>query len=255
MILAIDVGNTNTVIGGFSDDKLVFVSRISTVSSATKDEYAMRISAALTLHGIKKDAIDGAIISSVVPPLNSTVSLAVKLVYGVDAILVGPGIKTGLNIHCDTPSSVGADLISAAVGAKNIYGAPALIIDMGTATKIMLIDSSGSFVGVSILPGVKIALKALTDNTAQLPQISLDVPTSVIGKNTQDSMRSGAIFGTASAVDGMIDRIILEFGKDLPCIATGGLASVIIPFCRHNIVTDEHLVLKGLNTIYSKNKR
>lgn len=254
MILAIDIGNTNIVIGGFVEDELSFVARIATDASKTEDEYAVMIKNILSLHQVDKKSVKGAIISSVVPPLNPVMKKAVKIVYGVDTLMVGPGIKTGINIHCDNPSTVGADLICACVAAHHIYKSPSLTIDMGTATKMMVMDENGTFIGVSIIPGVNIALKALSNNTAQLPQISLEAPKSVIGKNTADCMRSGVVFGNASMIDGMIDRFNEEMGLNLKVIATGGLCSTIIRHCKHDIISDENLVLKGLNILYNKNK-
>ncbi len=254
MILTIDIGNTNIVLGGFKDDKLQFVARISTNATKTEDEYATKIRSILVLHDVDKSEIEGAIISSVVPPLNAVMKKAINLIYDIEPLMVQPGIKTGINIHCDNPASVGADLICACVAAHYLYGSPSLIIDMGTATKIMVMNDSGTFIGVSIIPGVNIALKALASGTAQLPQISLEAPKSVIGKNTVDCMQSGVVFGNASMIDGMIDRFNEEMGKDLSVYATGGLASTIIPHCKHKITMNENLVLEGLNIIYKKNK-
>ncbi len=254
MILTIDIGNTNIVLGGFKDDKLKFVARISTNATKTEDEYATKIRSILVLHDVDKSEIEGAIISSVVPPLNAVMKKAINLIYGIEPLMVQPGIKTGINIHCDNPASVGADLICACVATHYLYGSPSLIIDMGTATKIMVMNDSGTFVGVSIIPGVNIALKALASGTAQLPQISLEAPKSVIGKNTVDCMQSGVVFGNASMIDGMIDRFNEEMGTELEVYATGGLASTIIPHCKHKITMNENLVLEGLNIIYKKNK-
>jgi len=254
MILAIDIGNTNIVLGGFVGDELNFVARIATNANKTEDEYATKIRSILAIHNVDKSVIEGAIISSVVPPLNSVMKKAIKFVYGVDPIMVGPGIKTGIKIHCDNPASVGADLICACVAAHHIYGSPSLVIDMGTATKIMVIDNEGAFIGVSIAPGVGMGLKALSSGTAQLPQIGLEAPKSVIGKNTVDCMKSGVVFGNACMIDGMIDRFNDEMGANLPIFATGGLASTIIPHCTHQITLDENLLLKGLNILYNKNK-
>ncbi len=253
MILAVDIGNTNITLGGFSDDRLTFVARISTDPTKTSDEYASKLLHTLALYDISRDSVDGAIISSVVPPLNSVMKAAVKFVYGVDALLVGPGIKTGINIHCDNPASVGSDLICACVAARQLYSYPSIIVDMGTATKMMVLDKRGAFIGVSIIPGVLMGLKALSEGTAQLPQVSLEVPSSVIGKNTADCMKSGVIFGNAALVDGMIDRICDEMGEPLSVYATGGLAPFIKDHCRHEITLDEHMVLKGLSIIYKKN--
>ncbi len=253
MILTIDIGNTNIVLGGFSDDTLTFVARIATDVSKTEDEYATKIRSVLALHGVEKTELKGAIISSVVPPLNTVMKKAIEYVYDVTPITVGPGIKTGINLKCDNPATVGADLICACVAAHHIYGSPALIIDMGTATKMMVMDDHGAFIGVSIIPGVKIALEALSGGTAQLPQISLEAPPSVLGKNTVDCMRSGVVFGNASMLDGMIDRFNEAMGQTLPVYATGGLASNIIPHCKHDIHFDDNLLLKGLYILYQKN--
>ena len=255
MILAIDIGNTNIVIGGFEADELRFKARIATNAKKTEDEYASKILNILSIHNVRSANVDGAIISSVVPPLNAIIKKAIKFAYGVDALLVGPGIRTGINIHCDNPSSVGADLICACVAAHHIYGSPSLIIDMGTATKIMVMDKAGTFIGLSIIPGVEIALGALASGTAQLPQISLEAPKSVIGKNTVDCMRSGVVFGNAAMIDGMIDLFSDELGEDYPIYATGGLSETIIKHCKHGITLDSDLVLKGLNIIYNKNKK
>ncbi len=254
MILTIDIGNTNIVLGGFLGDEPSFVARLSTDTKKTEDEYAAVIRSILSIHAVEKTEIKGAIIASVVPPLNSIFKKAVRTVYGVEPILVGPGIKTGLGIHCDNPATVGADLICGCVAAHHLYGSPSLVVDMGTATKLMLVDKSGTFCGASIIPGVTIGLSALSGGTAQLPQISLEAPRSVIGKNTVDCMRSGVVYGNACLIDGMIDRFFEEAGEEMQVIATGGLSSTIIPLCKHNIRTDEHLVLKGLRILYEKNK-
>ena len=253
MLLALDIGNTNIAIGGFSGEKLCFVARIATDTTKTPDEYASKIRSVLSMHVNDFNSVDGAIISSVVPPLNQVVKEALEFAFHVNALIVGPGIKTGINIHCDNPPSVGADLICASVATHHIYGSPSLIVDMGTATKMMVVDKNGTFIGVSIIPGVNIALKALASGTAQLPQISLEAPKSVIGKNTVDCMRSGVVFGNASMIDGMIERFNKEMGENLKVYATGGLASSIIPYCEHEITMDKDLILKGLNIIYNKN--
>ena len=253
MVLTIDIGNTNITIGGFCGEHLDFVVRVSTDATKTADEYASKLLNVLGLHGVERTAISGAIISSVVPPLNKTMANAVRFIYGVEPLMVGPGIKTGINIQCDTPSSVGSDLICACVAAHHLYGSPSLIVDMGTATKMMVGNRKGAFIGVSIIPGVRMGMRALSEGTAQLPQVSLEAPPSVVGKNTADCMRSGVVFGNASLIDGMIDRITAEVGEELPVYATGGLAPIIVPHCYHAITLDEHLVLKGLHLIYRKN--
>lgn len=254
MVLAVDIGNTNIVFGGFLEDELSFVIRISTDASRTADEYASKIRSILSLHNVSPDQVQGAIISSVVPPLNPVMKRALSLVYDIEPIMVEPGIKTGINLKCDDPSSVGADLICACVASHHIYGSPALLIDMGTATKLMVMDAGGAFSGAVIIPGVLMGVRSLSQGTAQLPQINLDAPRSVIGKNTVDCMKSGVVYGNASLIDGMIDRITAELGDKLPVFATGGLAGTIVPHCNHEITLDENLVLKGLNILYNKNK-
>ncbi len=253
MILTIDIGNSNIMLGGFEGDKLIYVASISTEANKTADEYASKMLSVLTLHSVAEKNVDGVIISSVVPPLNSVIKEAVRILWGINSLLVGPGVKTGINIHCDTPSSVGADLICACVAAHNLYKRPSLIVDLGTATKMMVVNENGTFMGVSIIPGVLMGLNSLSQNTAQLPKVELEAPKAVIGRNTSDSMKSGVIFGNAAMIDGMIERINAELGAELSVYATGGLSHLIIPHCRHEITLDEHLVLKGLNIIYNKN--
>lgn len=254
MILTIDIGNTNIVLGGFDDEKLRFISRISTNAKKTDAEYATKLKSILSLYGVDESEVIGAAISSVVPILTQTMANAIKIVFKVKAVIVGPGIKTGINLLADNPAQVGADLICACVAAAKLYTPPVLIIDMGTATKFMLVDESKSFTGVSIMPGVEISLKALTGGAAQLPQISLVPPKKLLGTNTIDCMRSGIIYGNAAMLDGMIDRIGDEVKSELTIVATGGLSRSIIPYCRHDVILDDDLILKGLLIIYNKNK-
>ena len=254
MLLTIDVGNSEISLGVFQNDRFLFESRLTTNTRQTDDEYSMKIDGVLRLHQIDRERIGGVILSSVVPQLNRVLKKAVRHLFGVEPMLVGPGIKTGLAIRCDSPSSVGADLICACVAAQSLYGSPCLIVDIGTATKMMVVDKHGAFIGVSIIPGVLMGLDALATGTAQLPNIDLGAPGSIIAKNTIDCMRSGVVFGHACMIDGMIDRICEEIGEKLPVYVTGGLSSVIVPHCRHEMVVDELLVLKGLHIIYQKNK-
>lgn len=254
MILTIDIGNTNIVLGGFDDEKLRFISRISTNAKKTDAEYATKLKSILSLYGVDESEVSGAAISSVVPILTQTMANAIKIVFKVKAVIVGPGIKTGINLLADNPAQVGADLICACVAAAKLYTPPVLIIDMGTATKFMLVDESKSFTGVSIMPGVEISLKALTGGAAQLPQISLVPPKKLLGTNTIDCMRSGIIYGNAAMLDGMIDRIGDEVKSEITIVATGGLSRSIIPYCRHDVILDDDLILKGLLIIYNKNK-
>ena len=255
MILTVDIGNTNIVLGCFDGDEPSFVARVSTDANKTDSEYAVLIRNILFLHSVDKSEINGAIISSVVPPLTSVLRSAVMMSCGVKALNVGPGIKTGLNLLADNPSQVGADLICACVAAYNLYTPPAVIIDMGTATKILLVNEKAQFTGASIIPGAELSLKALAGGTAQLPQIGLDAPKNVMGKNTVECMQSGIVYGNASMIDGMIERTKEEIGCSPTLIATGGLSRAIIPHCKHNIIIDDNLILKGLLIIYNKNRK
>ncbi len=253
MVLAIDIGNTNIVIGKYIDGKLSYVTRFMTDPKKSEAEYAVYIKSILSLDEFGTNDVSGAIISSVVPPLTKRIKIAIKMLYGIDALVVGPGIKTGINLQVDNPSQVGADLICACVGAYNKYTSPVLIVDMGTATKLMLVDKNAVFVGVSIIPGVELSLRALSGGTAQLPQISLDAPDKVMAKNTVECMQSGVVFGNASMIDGMYERVISECGGIATFVATGGYAKTIIPYCKSNIKLDENLILDGLYIMYEKN--
>ncbi|MFA9465976.1 MAG: type III pantothenate kinase [Velocimicrobium sp.] len=255
MILAIDMGNTNIVIGCIDNEKTYFVERMSTDLSKTELEYAIGIKTVLELYHIQVKELEGVIISSVVPPLLNILRRACKKVLDIDAYVVGPGVKTGLNILMDNPAQVGSDMIVSAVAGLNEYGAPFIFIDMGTATTISVVDRAGNYVGGAILPGIHTALNALVSNTAQLPKISMEAPKKVIGKNTIDCMKSGMIMGNASCIDGMIDRIIEELGYEARILVTGGLAGVVVPYCKHSIIIDDALLLKGLKIIYDKNKK
>ncbi len=252
MILTIDVGNTHTIIGAYSEDKLLFTSRISTDKHKTQDEYAVAIKAVLSLYDAT-DSIEGAIISSVVPQVSSLLENAIKKLFGCRVFVVGPGVKTGLNIKIDNPAQLGADLVCVSVAAQNKYPLPSIVFDLGTATTISALTEKGEMIGGSILTGVGTALNALSQGTAQLPQISLSGSVSVIGSNTVDCMRSGAIIGAAAMIDGMILRYKEILGENTTVIATGGLAGSIIPHCREKIVVDENLLLDGLYSIYKKN--
>lgn len=256
MILAIDMGNTNIVIGCVDEEKVLFEERLATDLSKTELEYVVIFKTVLELYGIEKEKVTGAIISSVVPQLVNIIKSAVYKLIKVEPMVVGPGVKTGLNILMDEPRRVGSDLIVDAVAAINNYGTPLIVIDMGTATTMSVIDRKGNYIGGVIMPGIKVSVDSLVSRTAQLQRISLDAPDKVIGKNTINCMKSGVIYGNASCIDGMIDRLAEEMGEglsDIKVVATGGLAKVILPQCRHNIIQDDELLLKGLKIIYDKN--
>lgn len=254
MLLAIDIGNTNIVIGCLHDDRIHFKARIATDRTRTSDQYGVEIKNMLEAYGVKKEDISDCIISSVVPPVFNSVRTGVWKVIGKEPLVVGPGVKTGLNIHVDVPSQVGADRIVTAVAALSEHKAPLIILDMGTATTIDVVEPENVYIGGVITPGVMISLDALTGRAAQLPGISLDKPSAVIGKNTIDCMRSGMMYGTAAMIDGIIERIEEELGHPSTVVATGGMAQFIAPLCKHEITLDKNLLLKGLNLIYKKNR-
>ena len=249
MLLAID----NIVIGCIKDDEIVFKARIATDRTRTSDQYGVEIKNMLEAFGVSREEIDDCIIASVVPPVFNSVQTGVLKVIGKQPMVVGPGLKTGLNIHVDIPSQVGSDLIVAAVAALAEYKAPLILIDMGTATTIEVVEPENVYMGGVIFPGVRVALDALTSRAAQLPGISLDQPRQVIGKNTVDCMRSGTMYGNAAMIDGLIDRIEEELGHSSTIIATGGLARFITPLCKREIIVEKDLLLKGLNILYKKN--
>lgn len=255
MILAIDMGNTNIVIGCIDDEKIYFTERLSTDKSKTDLEYAMAFKTVLELYDIDTAKIDGAIISSVVPPIVNALVRAVEKIIGKTPYVVGPGLKTGLNIKMDNPKTVGSDLIVDAVAGIKEYGAPLIIIDMGTATTMSVVDKDSNYVGGIIAPGVRLSMEALSSNAAQLYKVSLEQPEKTIGKNTIDCMKSGLILGEACMMDGLIDRMEEELGYKATIIATGGLAKVVIPLCKRDIIIDDDLLLKGLKIIYDKNAK
>ncbi|MCR5626383.1 MAG: type III pantothenate kinase [Lachnospiraceae bacterium] len=253
MILAIDIGNTNVVVGGMDKDKVAFFERVATDIRKTELEYVVQLKMVLDLHGIEKERITGCIISSVVPPLNNIIRRAIIKFLNKEPLIVGPGIKTGLNILIDNPATVGADLIVNAVAGYRYYGAPLIMIDMGTATTVSVLDKDANYIGGMILPGVMVSLDSLVNRTSQLPRISLEEPKRFIGRNTIECMKGGIIIGQASALDGIIDRMWDELGYEAKVVATGGLTPSIVPSCRHDIIIDNELTLKGLGLIYEKN--
>lgn len=255
MLLVVDMGNTNITLGVFEGKELLFQSRVATDRTKLRDQYAVELMNILALHHTDPRAIDGAIISSVVPHLNHTMSGAIEQVIGVAPMTVGPGTKTGINIRIDDPSTLGADLLVGAVAAVAEVGAPCIIWDLGTATTVSYVDKEGAFRGVSIMPGVITGLASLTQRASLLPSISVDAPKKVIGTNTVHSLQSGAVCGTAAMIDGMNARIIEEIGCDAPVVLTGGLGRNIIGECRHNIRYVDELLLIGLRLIYEKNKK
>lgn len=254
MILALDIGNTNIIIGVLDSSKTYFLERINTEIGKTNLEYAIILKSIFEIYHIEPSSIEGAIISSVVPPLTRTISIAVQKITGQVPKIVGSGMKTGLNVLVDNPKSVGADMIVNSIGALAEHEPPIIIIEMGTATTMSVINQNRQYIGGAIIPGLRVSLESMSASTAQLPKISLDTPKKVIGKNTIDCMRSGIIYGHASMIDGMIDKIEEELGAKATVLATGGISKLILPHCKHDIIFDGTLLIKGLLYLYEKNK-
>ena len=255
MLLAIDIGNTNIVFGCFDNDRILFRERAATSQRSTPLEYASVMLTAFSLYGIEKTDITGAMISSVVPTVTATMKAAVEKITGVTPMVVGPGIKTGLSILIDNPAQLGSDLVVAAAAGIREYPVPQIIIDLGTATTLSVVDSKKNYIGGVIMTGMAVSADALTSKTAQLPRIAFEKPKKVIGSNTVECMKSGIMYSTAGAIDEIIRRMEEELGEKCTVIATGGLAPLIVPICRTDIILDEDLLLKGLAVIYEKNHK
>lgn len=255
MIMAVDIGNTHVCVGTLDGLETKNMYRLQTNIGRTDSEYAVLMHQLMQLTGMDHEHYDGAIISSVVPQLTGVLKSAIKLVTGCDALVVGPGVKTGLNIRIDDPGSLGADLVVGAVAALHKHKPPLILIDMGTATTVSVLDEKGGFLGGAIMAGVNLSLNALNSGTSQLPKIDLHNPGEVIGRNTDECMKSGAVYGTACMIDGMIDRVEKELGQKATVIGTGGLAPVIMRHCTHEILLEDDLLLLGLGVIYQKNIR
>jgi type III pantothenate kinase len=254
MILVVDVGNTNIVLGIYDGKNLLHDWRLSTNRSATADEYGMMIYNLFRHAGITLEQVKGVIISSVVPPLMFVLEqLCVKYVKKAP-LIVGPGIKTGLNIRYENPREVGADRIVNAVAAIELYGSPCIVVDFGTATTFDYIDEAGQYIGGAVAPGIGISTEALYQRAAKLPRIELVKPKSVVGRNTVSSMQAGIIFGFAGQVDGIVGRIREEFGGNPKVVATGGLADLISRESRTIETVNHLLTLQGLQIIYERNQ-
>ena len=255
MILAIDVGNSHIVIGCIEGLEINNISRIATNTFCTENEYAVKIRQILEFDGVDHTKFEGVILSSVVPPLTAALKSAVKMLTGHNALIVGSGIKTGLNILIDNPAQLGSDLVAGGVAAIHSYELPVIVFDMGTATTISVIDEKSNFLGGAIVPGLSLSLNALSSSTSQLPKIPLEAPRRCIGTNTIDCMKSGSVLGTAAMMDGMIDRIEEELGRKASVVATGGISRFVVPYCKRSVIHDENLLLRGLGLIYAKNKK
>jgi len=255
MILAIDMGNSNVKIGIVENEKQVIEERVHTDSTHTSLEYAEHILQVLELYGIRKEQITGAVIASVVPPLTAVVSASVNKVFGFRPMVVNGTLKTEVTFSgVDDPCYVGADLIAGAEAVCHEYPLPCIIVNMGTATTIMVVDRNKDFRGGLILPGMKTSLSALSDDAAILPEISLDEPGTAITLNTVECMRSGIIYGNAAQIDGIVGRMEKELGEKCTVVATGGMARFCTPYCSHEVTLDQDLLMKGLYRIWKENK-
>lgn len=253
MILTIDIGNSNIVLGGVREEEIVFEARLRTDATKTSDQYCVDLKILMDVYDVKAEDIEGIIIASVVPQVLNSLQTAIKKLTGKQCLVVGPGLKTGLNIRLENPSQTGADLVVGAVAALREHKPPMIIIDMGTATTMTVLDSSGALIGGCICPGVKISMDALTDRTALLPGLQLDAPKKAIGRNTIDCMRSGIMMGTACMLDGMVERMEQELGMKTTVVVTGGIAKFVVPMCRTPMVYDKDLLVKGLAALYREN--
>ena len=255
MILTIDIGNSNIVLGGVRDDEIVFEARLRTEVTKTSDQYCVDLKILMEVYGVSNQDIEGTIIGSVVPQVLNSMRTAVQKLTGKVPLVVGPGLKTGLNILLENPGQTGADLVVADVAALREHKPPLIVIDMGTATTMSVLDKNGAHIGGCIIPGVKISMDALTDRTALLPGLQLDQPKRAIGRNTIDAMRSGIMLGTACMLDGMVERMEAELGSKTTVIATGGIAKFVVPLCKTPMIYDKDLIIKGLAALYRDNKR
>jgi hypothetical protein len=254
MLLVIDVGNTNIVLGVFQGEELLDHWRLSTERLRTTDEYGVLIRNLFYLNGVNADAIDAIIISSVVPPIMPTLERMCQRYFGLVPLVIGPGVKTGMDIKYDNPREVGADRIVNAVGAYHKYGGPVIIIDFGTATTFCAVDKKGNYLGGAICPGIGISTEALVQRTAKLPRIEIKRTPRVICRNTVESMQAGVFYGFVGQVDGLISRIREELGAKAKVVATGGLAVVIAPATKSIDVVEPLLTLEGLRVIYERNR-
>ena len=255
MILTVDIGNSNIVIGGVEGEKIVFEARIRTDATKTSDEYCVDIKILLDVYKVDPACIEGGIIASVVPQVLNSLQTAIKKLTGKQSLVVGPGLKTGLNIKIENPSQTGADLVVGSVAALREHKPPMIVVDMGTATTMVVLDETGALIGGCICPGVKISMDALTGRTALLPGLQLDQPKRAIGRNTIDCMRSGIMLGNACMLDGMVERMEAELGMKTTVVATGGIAKFIVPLCKREMIYDKDLIIKGLAALYRENKR
>ena len=254
MLLALDVGNTHVVVGLMEGRQVRRSFRIATRRDNAVGDYAVALSQLLELAEVSRRDVEQVIISSVVPPVTRALQGAARLLTGREPLVVGGNVRCRVPVKIKHPETLGADLLTAAVGALDAYKPPMLLLDMGTATTITVLDGEGAIRGGAILPGANLSLSALAGGTALLPDIPLAVPEKAIGTDTLSCMQSGCVLGAALLLDGMIDRMEAELGQKATVVATGGLARCIVPICQHEILLNEDLLLNGLAVLYEKNK-
>lgn len=254
MLLAADIGNTNTAIGLYDGERLAAHWRLTTAPDRTSDELEIWLRSLLELEGLTGADVSGVAISSVVPSITTAFRFVAGEITIGDVVVVGPGVKTGLIINIDNPREVGADRVVNAVAARERYGAPCIVVDFGTSTNFDVVGTEGDYLGGSIAPGLVIATNALIAGAAALRNVEFKAPPHAIGKGTIEAIQSGAIFGHAGLVDGIMERLALEVGGDVTRVATGGLASTVVPYCESVSTIDEFLTLDGLRMIYQMNR-
>ena len=255
MILTVDIGNSNIVLGVVEENEILFEARLRTDATKTSDEYCIDLKMIMEVNHVEVNAIEGSIVASVVPPVLNSIQTAIMKLTGKKCLVVGPGLKTGLNIAIENPGQTGADLVVGSVAALREHEAPLIVIDMGTATTIIVLDETGALIGGSISPGVKISMDALTAGTALLPGLQLDQPKRAIGRNTIDCMRSGIMLGAACMLDGMVERMESELGQKAKVVITGGIAKFVAPMCKTEMIYDKDLLIKGLVALYRDNTK
>lgn len=255
MILAADIGNTDIVLGGVEGEKVVFEARLRTEQAKTADEYCIDMKTLLDIYGVRADAFEGAIVASVVPQVLNSFRAAIDRLLGKPCLVLGPGLRTGVNLRIENPAQTGADIVAADVAALRAHKPPLIVVNMGTATTLSVLDRDGAHIGGCMCPGVRIGADALTEKAALLPRLRLDRPRRVIGRNTVDAMRSGILYGAACMLDGLVARIEAELGCRTTVVATGAMAEFVVPLCERQIVFERDLPLRGLAAIYRDNRR
>lgn len=254
MILAVDIGNTNIVMGGYEQGKLVFSTRLATEKQLEADQYALQLEGILRLYRKSPADVEDAVMSSVVPPITDTLRRALGTLCGVSPLALSQKLRTGVTVDIENPAELGDDLLAGAIAARAAWPLPAVVLDLGTATKLTAVDASGAVRGVSILPGVLLSLNALVSGASQLGGLALCPPAHAIGRNTVESMQSGIVLGTASMLDGMLDRFEAELGEIKTVLATGGIAGMIVPHCKRRVELAPNLLLDGLYHVWKLNR-